>query len=192
MVLAAQQRMAVLFPISVLTEALADLQKMLEVPEPLNSSPEGAAAQGPGSSAEVATALWFWMSGPYKISRGQAGKLAGGQHSSAREASSQEVNNNSKQGSNKRGPSDVLTLEDPSSKRNPVENIRAPVAYRGGHVLRLEMETLCSGVLENVTYRRLKEPRPGRFKCLHSGLETISLDPWIQVDDSQRATQDQR
>lgn len=47
----------------------------------------------------------------YKISQGEAGKLAGGQHSSAREASSQEVNNNSKQSSNKRGPSDVLTLE---------------------------------------------------------------------------------
>lgn len=111
MCLAVQQRMAVLFLISVLTEALADLQEMLEVPEPLNSSPEGAAVQGPGSGAEVVTALQFWMSGPYKISRGEAGKLAGGQHSSAREASSQEVNNNSKQSSNKRGPSDVLTLE---------------------------------------------------------------------------------
>lgn len=97
--------------LSVLTEALADLQEMLEVPTPENSCPEGVPVQGPGSGAEAVTALRFWMSGPYKISRGEAEKLAGGQHSSAREASSQEVNNNSKQSSNKRGPSDVLTLE---------------------------------------------------------------------------------
>lgn len=67
MCLAMQQRMAVLFLISVLTEALADLQEMLEVPEPLNSSPEGAAVQGPGRSAEVVTALQLWMSGYIKF-----------------------------------------------------------------------------------------------------------------------------
>lgn len=95
----------------VLTEALADLQEMLEVPEPPNSSPEGATVQGPESCGEVMTALRFCMLDPYKISRRKAGKLAGGQRSSAREASSQEVNNNSKQSSTKRGPPDVLTLQ---------------------------------------------------------------------------------
>lgn len=73
MCLAMQQRMAVLFLISVLTEALADLQEMLEVPEPLNSSPEGAAVQGPGSSAEVVTVFQLWMSGYIKFHRERQG-----------------------------------------------------------------------------------------------------------------------
>lgn len=60
-----------------------------------------------------------------------------GRHSSAREVSSQEVNNNSKQNSNKRGPSDVSTLKRivyPPVRRSPVENIRAHVKYGEGHV----------------------------------------------------------
>lgn len=105
-----------------LTEALADLQEMLYAPEPLNFSPEGATVQGPGSSGEVMTALRFCMLDPYKISRGKAGKLAGGRHSSASEASSQEVNNNSKQSSNKRGPFDVLTLQSIVHPKEPCGN----------------------------------------------------------------------
>lgn len=106
-----------------LTEALADLQEMLEVPELQSSSPEGATVQGPGRSGEVMTALQFCMLDPYKISHSKAGKLAGGQHSSTREASSQEVNNNSKQSSNKRGPSHVLTLQSIVHPKNPVLHI---------------------------------------------------------------------
>lgn len=82
----------------------------------------------------VVPALRFCGSGPYKVSGAEAGNRPGRTRGCG-EASSQEVHNNSKQSSNKGGPSNVLTYTYPFPCIQSVfrENIAPRWGRGGGH-----------------------------------------------------------
>lgn len=120
----------------------------------MNCSPEGVAvncyAEGHRTrECRVVTLLHLCMSRLYKVSHGEAGNELG-KTLNCRKVSSQEVNNNSKQSSNKRGPSKVLTLKHimyPYIKSIPVGICRHMKRYKKVAYVRVEMESIFCGTV---------------------------------------------